>query len=93
MKTYEMLYVLDTAVADEAKEAIEKRFEDIITSSNGTIVSVEKQGVKKLAYAINYKTEGYYVVLTFEAEGSVIKELDRVAGLNVQILRKLILAK
>lgn len=93
MKTYEMLYVVESAVADEAKEAIQKKFEDIITSANGTVVSVEKLGVKKLAYPINYKNDGYYVLFTFEAEGSVIKELDRVAGLTLEVLRRMITVK
>ena len=53
MKTYEMIYVLDTAVADEAKEAFGKKLEDVITSNGGTVVSVDKWGVKKLAYPLN----------------------------------------
>ena len=93
MKTYEMLYVVESSVADEAKEAIQKKFEDIITSANGTVVSVEKLGVKKLAYPINYKTDGYYVLFTFEAEGAIIKELDRIAGLTLEVLRRMITVK
>lgn len=93
MKTYEMLYVVESSVADEAKEAIQKKFEDIVTSANGTVVSVDKLGVKKLAYPINYKTDGSYVVFTFEAEGAVVKELDRVAGLTLEVLRRMITVK
>ena len=87
MKTYEMLYVLDAAISDEAKEAYVKKFEDIVTSANGKVVTTDEWGVKKLAYAIKYKTEGYYVLMTFEAEGSVVKELDRVAHLSAEVLR------
>ena len=93
MKTYEMIYVLDTAVADEAKEAFGKKLEDVITSKGGSVVSVDKWGVKKLAYSINYKNDGFYVLMTFEAEGSVVKELDRVAGLTSEVLRRVITAK
>ena len=93
MKTYEMIYVLDTAVADEAKEAFGKKLEDVITSNGGTVVSVDKWGVKKLAYPINYKTEGDYVLLTFEADGAVLKELDRIAGLTTDVLRRMITVK
>ena len=93
MKTYEMIYVLDTAVADEAKEAFGKKLEDVITSKGGSVVSVDKWGVKKLAYPINYKTEGDYVLLTFEADGAVVKELDRVAGLTTDVLRRMITVK
>ena len=90
MKTYEMIYVLDTAVADEAKEAFGKKLEDVITSNGGTVVSVDKWGVKKLAYPINYKNDGDYVLLTFEADGAIVKELDRIAGLTSDVLRRMI---
>lgn len=93
MKIYEMMYVLDGAVADDAKEAIQNKFEGIITSAGGTVVSVDKWGNKKLAYPINYKTEGYYVLLTFEAEGAVVKELDRVASITAEVLRRMITVK
>ena len=93
MKTYEMLYVLDSTASDEAKDAVIKKFEDIVTGANGKVVSTDKWGVKKLAYPINYKNDGYYVLTTFEADGSVIKELDRVAGLTAEVLRRVITAK
>lgn len=93
MKTYEMLYVLDSALADDAREALVKKFEDVVTSQNGKVVSTDKWGVKKLAYPINYKIDGFYVLMTFEAEGSVVKELDRVSGLTAEVLRRVITAK
>ena len=93
MKTYEMLYVLDSALTDEGKDAFVKKFEDIVVSSKGKVVSTDKWGVKKLAYPINYKHDGYYVLMTFEADGSAVKELDRVAGLTVEVLRRVITAK
>ncbi|MCI8820100.1 MAG: 30S ribosomal protein S6 [Clostridia bacterium] len=93
MKTYEMLYVLDAGLTDEANEALVKKFEDVVASSGGKVVSTDKWGVKKLAYSINYKNDGFYVLMTFEAEGSVVKELDRVAGLTSEVLRRVITAK
>ena len=93
MKTYEMLYILDAAVSDEGKDAFAKKFEDIVVSANGKVVSTDKWGVKKLAYPIKYKNDGYYVLMTFEAESSAVKELDRVAGLSSEVLRVVITAK
>ena len=93
MKTYEMLYVLDNAIADEAKEAFVKKFEDVVASLNGKVVTTDKWGAKKLAYPIKYKNDGYYVLMTFEAEGSVCKELERVAHLSAEVLRVVITAK
>ncbi len=93
MKTYEMLYILDAAVSDEGKDAFAKKFEAIIEAANGKVVSTDKWGVKKLAYPIKYKHDGYYVLMTFEADGSAVKELDRVAGLSSEVLRRVITAK
>ena len=93
MKTYEMLYVLDATLTDEGKEAFAKKFEDIVVDSNGKVVSTDKWGVKKLAYPIKYKHEGFYVLMTFEADGSAVKELDRVAGLSSEVLRRVITVK
>ncbi len=93
MKTYEMLYVLDAALADEAKESFVTRFESIVADNGGKVISTDKWGVKKLAYPINYKTNGYYVLMTFEAEAPVVKELDRIAGLSAEVLRRMITKK
>ena len=93
MKTYEMLYVLDSALADEAKDAFEAKFAAIVQDFNGKVVSTDKWGVKKLAYPINYKNDGYYVLMTFQAESGVVKELDRVAGLSTEVLRRVITVK
>ena len=93
MKTYEMIYVLDATLADEAKEAFGKKFEDIITSKGGKVVSVDKWGVKKLAYPINYKADGDYNVMTFEADGTVVKEIERISDLSTEVLRRMITVK
>lgn len=93
MKTYEMIYVLDAQIAEDARAAFSKRFEDIVVAKNGNVVSVEKSGVKKLAYPINYKTEGDYYVMTFEADGAAVKELERISDLSSEVLRRMITVK
>ena len=93
MKTYEMLYVLDAAISDEAKEAFVQKFESIVSNNGGKVVSTDKWGNKKLAYPINYKSDGWYALMTFEADGAVVKELDRLAGLSVEVLRRMITVK
>ena len=90
MNRYEMLYIIDAAVSEEAREAVISKFESIVTSGGGTVEKTDKWGMKKLAYPIKFKDEGFYVVMDFEAEGSLIKELDRVAGITDEVVRKLI---
>lgn len=87
---YEMLYLIDTSMAEEARDALISKFEDVVKNLGGTVVSTDKWGVKKTAYPINYKSEAFYVLMTFEAEGSSIKELDRIAGITDGVMRRMI---
>ena len=90
MTKYEMLYVLDMDLSDEAKESIVKKVEDLVTVAGGTVESTDRWGMKKLQYPINYKSEGYYVLMTFEAEPTVIGEIERVASITDGIIRRMI---
>ena len=90
MAKYEMLYLLNNELTDEAKEAEIAKYEGIVTSMNGSIVSTDKWGTKKTAYPINFKNEAYYVLMTFEADGKVVEELKRVAGIDADVVRRLI---
>ena len=90
MRKYEMLYILSTELTDEVKEQIISKFENIVSSNGGTVEKVNKWGVKKLAYPINYKTEGFYVLMTFEAATSAVAELKRIAGISDGVIRRLI---
>lgn len=87
---YEMLYLIDSSVAEEARDALIAKFEDTVKNLGGTVLSIDKWGVKKLAYPINYKSDAFYVLMTFEANGDSIKELDRIAGITDGILRRMI---
>ena len=90
MRKYEMLYILSTDLAEEVRDGIVSKFENVVKENGGTVEKVDKWGVKKLAYPINYKTEGYYVLMAFESDVNLITELKRVAGITDGILRRLI---
>lgn len=90
MAKYEMLYLLNNEAADEVKAAEIEKYENVVKSMNGTVVSTDKWGAKKLAYPIKFKNEAYYVLMTFEADGQVVNELDRIAGIDSEVLRRMI---
>ncbi len=90
MAKYEMLYLLNNDLSDEAKEAKVAKFENVVSSMGGTVVSSDKWGTKKTAYPINFKNEAYYVLMTFEADGKVVEELKRIAGIDADVARRLI---
>lgn len=90
MNKYEMLYILDKDLADEAKDAIVKKIEDLVVANGGSVEKTDRVGMKKLQYPINYKSEGYYVVTAFSANGTFIAELERVVGITDGIIRRIV---
>ena len=88
-----MLYILDASLEDEAKEALIKKFEDLVVNNGGVIEKTDRWGLKKLQYPINYKTEGYYVLMTFEAEKTLVVEIKRIIGITDGVIRRLITKK
>ncbi len=90
MQKYEMLILLRSDMEDDAREAELKKYADIVTSMGGTVESTDKWGVKKTTYAINFKADAFYALMTFLADGNTVKELDRVAGLSGDVLRRMI---
>lgn len=90
MTKYEMLYILDASLTDEAKEALIKKLEDLVTENGGVVEKTDRWGMKKLQYPINYKTEGYYVLMTFEAAKTLVVEIKRIVGITDGIIRRLI---
>ena len=77
MNKYEILYIVENSLDDEAKAAVCEKFENAVVALGGTVANVDKWGTKKFAYPIDYKTEGYYVLMNIEAAETVPAELDR----------------
>lgn len=92
LKNYEIVMVFSLSKGEEAVEALNTKFTDLI-SKNGTLGEVDEWGKRKLAYPINYETEGYYVLINFACEESFPAELDRVINITDGVLRSLIVAK
>ena len=85
---YEVVYIIDPAQGEEGIAALVAKFKTL-AEQNGSAVEVEEWGGRKLAYPINYKTEGYYVLMTFSSEPSFPRELDRVLRITDGIMRSL----
>ena len=87
MNKYELIYIIDTAVEEEARKALIEKFNGIIAANGGEVVKVEEWGKRRLAYAIDYKTEGYYVYVAFNGASELPKELSRNLGINESVIR------
>ena len=92
MANYETMFVLSVANGEEATAAMVEKVKALV-SANGTLDSVDEWGKRKLAYAIDDETEGYYVLMNFESEASFPAELDRRYKITDGIMRSLIIRK
>ena len=86
--SYETMLVFSVANGDEAVTALVEKFKALI-EANGTIESIDEWGKRKLAYPINYETEGYYMLVNFSCEPDFPAELDRVVKITEGVLRSL----
>ena len=93
MNSYELLYILNNELADEAKEAVIEKLNAVVTANGGTVDNVDKWGTRRLAYPINYKNEGYYVLVNFTAPANLPDELERVMRITDAVVRFMIVKK
>ena len=86
---YEVMYIINPNFTEEETAAVVEKFKALV-EANGTLEEMEEMGKRKLAYDINYISEGYYVLVKFDSEPAFPAELDRVFGITEGILRSLI---
>jgi small subunit ribosomal protein S6 len=92
MTNYELMFILEAALEQEKKEAVTETVKEII-STDGEVTKVDVWGMRKLAYPIQKKNEGYYVVVEFKASPDLPKELDRRLRISDAVIRHMIINK
>jgi len=93
MNRYEIMYIIAAALDEERKEAIMDTVKGIIQDGGGEVIKADVIGLKKLAYPIQKKNEGFYVLVTFNAPAELPKELDRRLRISDDVVRHLIINK
>lgn len=92
-ESYEAMVVFSLKKDEDAIKALIEKFKNLI-EKNGTLTEeVEEWGKRKLAYAINYETEGYYVIYSFTSKPDFPAELGRVLNITDGVLRALVTTK
>ena len=86
---YELMYIINPNLSEEETAAVVEKFKALV-EAHGTLDELEEMGKRKLAYEINYISEGYYVLVKFTSGPDFPAELDRVLGITDGILRSLI---
>lgn len=94
MNKYELLTIFSASLSDEQKDAIVEKYSKLMEKDGGKVELVNKAnpwGLRKLAYPINYKNEGYYVLYVFESTADVAKEVVSLMRIDENVLRSMCL--
>ena len=86
---YEAVIVFSLKKDEEQIKALTAKFSDLI-KANGTLTNVDELGKRKLAYEINYESEGYYVLYNFESKPDFPAELERIINITDGVLRSVV---
>ncbi|MBI5843496.1 MAG: 30S ribosomal protein S6 [Deltaproteobacteria bacterium] len=89
MRRYETIFIADPDVSEEERKSLVAKFTGIMETQEAYIVAVEDWGAKKLAYEVNRKKRGYYILMDYCAKGNLVHELERVMRIDDRILRYL----
>ncbi len=91
MRKYESLYILRPDLDEEATKALVERFSNVVTEQGGEVTNLDEWGKRKLAYPIKKHREGYYVLMNFNAEADVPRELERIFKITDGVLRYIVI--
>lgn len=92
MNKYEILYIIRCDIDDDQKQAVVDKYEQL-ASSIGTLIDLDKWGMKKFAYEIDKKNEGYYVLMNVECSVEARDEIDRQMGIDDNVVRSMFIKK
>ena len=93
MKAYEVLYIIENTVSDEKREEIINKVKALVENNGGKAEEPEKWGLRKFAYPIAYKNDGYYVLMNFEAPVTVPQILNNQLLIMDGVVRFMVSAK
>ncbi|KAF0193930.1 MAG: small subunit ribosomal protein S6 [Bacillota bacterium] len=90
MRKYETMFILNIGLSKEQLPEKVERFTNVITSNGGQVDKFSEWGKRRLAYEVNKQREGYYFLVNFSAEPTVVKELERIFRISEDVVRYLI---
>ena len=90
INSYECMFIVDVSKTEEVTEAAVNKFTSLI-EANAEVIDVAKWGKRRLAYPINDMPEGYYVVVTFKSEPAFPAEFERLANIDENLLRSMVI--
>ncbi len=89
MRKYEIMFIVDPNLPEDEIDQLNAQVESLIAEGGGTVLETEKMGRKSLAYEVERRTEGFYVLLVVEATGEILSEVERRFRVMDNVLRYL----
>jgi small subunit ribosomal protein S6 len=93
VRSYENMFIISPQFDEEKVEATIAKFEQLIVNNGGEVTKTDRIGRKRLAYEIDGNMEGFYVILYFNADPTLVTELDRVFKITDGIVRHMVIRK
>jgi len=93
MNKYELMYIISADATEEQREALIVKFKSFVENKGGVVSGLDKLGMKKFAYKINFKSEGFYVLMNIEAPNTLVKEMNNAMNLSDFVVRQMFVRK
>ena len=93
MNKYELMYIISAQATEEQREALIEKYKSFVESKGGVVSGVDKLGMKKFAYAIDFKNEGFYVLMNFEAPSAIVDEMTKSMNIADLVVRQMFVRK
>lgn len=90
MKKYEIMYIINPTILEEGRETVIEKVTTILTKAGSNVLKSEKWGERKLAYPIDKKKTGFYVLTTFEIDGTKLAEVETKLNITEEVIRYII---
>lgn len=93
MNKYELLYIISSSATEEQREGVIEKVKALIEKNGGEIAGTDKWGMKKFAYPIDFKNEGFYVLVNFNANPEAVAVINNTMNITENIVRQMIIKK
>lgn len=87
MRQYEAMVIVDSSLEEGDIQKAVDRFQSVVTEAGGKVGKVDRWGVRRFAYEIDHKKEGYYFVAEFDAPEDAVEKLDRLFHISDEFIR------
>jgi small subunit ribosomal protein S6 len=91
MRAYEATYILSPELDEEQLTQAQEKFKDMVLKNGGEIVNIESWGKRKLAYEINKKNEGFYIIMKFNADEQFAEVLRKNMNIADEVIKNMII--